>query len=204
METSTNPLSQDLTTLLADAQGQPLSVGEIEDMLKGRGFALFLMLLSAPFLVPNIPGLSTPFGAAIGLMGLRMALGHKPSLPRFILERKVPFNLLERIVKVMVALISRMEKMVKPRLDFAFRGAGMTCLIGLGIASGGLFLLLPLPIPFTNSLPAISILLLTSGLMERDGLFILFGYFFGVISWVYLGIWLVAGKAGIEWVQSLF
>ena len=118
METSANRLSEDLESLLQDSQGQPLSIGQIEGMLKGRGFALFLMLLSAPFLVPNIPGLSTPFGAAIALMGVRMAVGHKPELPRFILDRKISFNLLERIIRVMLALIKRMEKFVKPRMDF--------------------------------------------------------------------------------------
>jgi hypothetical protein len=35
---------------------------------------------------------------------------------------------------------------------------------------------LPLPIPFTNLLPAYTILFLAIGLLESDGLFILFGY----------------------------
>lgn len=35
---------------------------------------------------------------------------------------------------------------------------------------------LPLPIPLTNLLPAYTILFLSIGLLESDGLFILFGY----------------------------
>ena len=69
IEPSPHRLSEDLQALLAKAEGRSLSIGEIEALLQGRGFALIIMLLAAPFLIPSVPGLSTPFGAAISLMG---------------------------------------------------------------------------------------------------------------------------------------
>jgi hypothetical protein len=56
--------------------------------------------------------------------------------------------------------------------------------------TAALALLLPLPIPFTNSFPAWTILLLAAGLLERDGLFILAGYLIfaaGVFYFIFLG-----------------
>jgi len=56
--------------------------------------------------------------------------------------------------------------------------------------TAALVLLLPLPIPFTNSFPAWAILLLAAGLLERDGLFILGGYVVfaaGVFYFIFLG-----------------
>ena len=53
-----------------------------------------------------------------------------------------------------------------------------------------LVLVLPLPIPFTNSFPAWAILLVAAGLLERDGLFILAGYLIfalGVLYFIFLG-----------------
>jgi hypothetical protein len=53
-----------------------------------------------------------------------------------------------------------------------------------------LTLLLPLPIPFTNSFPAWTILLIAAGMLERDGWFILAGYIFfavGVLYFIFLG-----------------
>jgi hypothetical protein len=35
----------------------------------------------------------------------------------------------------------------------------------------GLLMLLPLPIPLTNTLPALTVVLLAAGAIERDGLF---------------------------------
>jgi hypothetical protein len=46
----------------------------------------------------------------------------------------------------------------------------------LAILVSGLVLLLPLPIPFTNTFPAWVIILMACGLLESDGLFILGGY----------------------------
>ena len=62
-------------------------------------------------------------------------------------------------------------------------------------------LLLPLPIPFSNILPAFSVLLFSAGLLERDGVFILAGYivfFCAVAFFVGLGL---AGAEGMDAVR---
>jgi hypothetical protein len=48
-------------------------------------------------------------------------------------------------------------------------------LAGILILLCGLLMLLPLPLPFSNSLPALTILLLAAGALERDGVFFLTG-----------------------------
>ena len=201
---STRRLSDDLQTLLAQAQSHSLSIGEIESRLKDRGFALLMMLLAAPFLIPSVPGLSTPFGAALILMGGRLACGRKPWLPGFVLRQELSPETLRKVVGVLLKVVLRMERSARPRLLFMQHGPGMTSLIGAGIASGGIFLFLPIMVPVMNTLPTLSILLLTAGLMECDGALVLAGYFFGVAAWVYFGAWLLLGKAGLVWLHGLF
>ena len=203
-DNSSHRLSADLEALLAQADGRALSIGEIESMLKGRGFALIIMLLAAPFLIPNVPGLSTPFGAAIVFMGARLACGRKPWLPQFVLQKRLSFQTLQKVIRILIRLAVRMERIVQPRMHFLQRWPGMMNLIGFGIASGGFFLLLPLPLPLTNTLPAISILLLTAGMMEQDGLFVLLGYLIGILAWIYLAGWFVLGKVGADWLHRIF
>ncbi|MEA3211866.1 MAG: hypothetical protein QOE70_4923 [Chthoniobacter sp.] len=190
-------LSSDLRELLRQAAGQAVTVEEIENLLQGRGFAMFIFILAAPFLIPA-PGLSTPFGIAIALLGLRIATGQKPSLPRFILRREVQYALLARIVTRLAALVEPIEKHIKPRMHFLRQHPWMMNLIGVGIVSGGVILALPLPIPFSNGLPAVSIMFLSAGLMERDGLLVLCGYLLGLMSWVYLGFCWTAVLAGFR------
>lgn len=157
-------LSTDLKEILREAAGRSLSLGELEQILQGRGFALFILILALPFVFPiAVPGLSIPFGIVILILGMRIAMGLKPALPQFILRREVKYSILERIVNFGLKLCVRLEKLIRPRMHFLQRWPGMLNLIGLGIASGGLLLSLPLPpfIPFTNAIPAISILMLS-------------------------------------------
>jgi hypothetical protein len=184
-------LSDDLRRLLVIAAGRSLTLGELEAILQGRGFALFIMLLSLPFCAPiAIPGLSIPFGVVITFLGLRIVFGRKPELPSFILRKQVKYATLEKIVNLGLKLCTRMEKVAKPRMNFLRTWPGMINLIGLGLASGGIQLLLPLPplIPLSNTIPAISVVLLTAGLIERDGVFVLAGYAMNIAAWVYFAL----------------
>lgn len=180
-------LSEDLRAILKQAAGRAITVGEIEGILRGRGVAMLILILAAPFIIPA-PGLSVPFGFAICLLGLRIAAGNRSTLPRFIREKAVPHRTLERIINAMTAVALKMEKRIRPRMHFLRTHPRMVNLIGLGIVSGGFILALPLPIPFSNLFPAVSIMCLAAGLMERDGLLVLAGYFSGAASWVYLAL----------------
>jgi hypothetical protein len=48
--------------------------------------------------------------------------------------------------------------------------------------------MLPLPIPFSNNIPAWAVVLLAIGMMEQDGLFVLFGHLTAIFSWVFIGL----------------
>ncbi len=198
-------LSDDLRELLAEAAGRSLTLGELEAILQGRGIALFLLLLSLPFTFPfPIPGLSTPFGIVILLMGVRIAQGRQPSLPAFILRKTVKYSVLEKIVNVGLKLCAKMEKVVKPRMHFLQRWPGMINLIGAGIALAGLLLCLPLPIPLSNSIPALAVVFLTAGMIERDGLLVLMGHLANVAAWLYVAFMFFAIGGGVRHFSHYF
>lgn len=194
-------LSSDLRELLSETAGRSMTIGELEEILKGRGFGMFLLLMALPFTFPiPVPGLSVPFGIVIMLVGLRIALGRKPSLPGFILARRVPQVVIEKTVSFGLKLVTKLEKLVKPRMHFLQRWPGMINVIGLGIASGGLLLSLPLPplIPFSNTIPALAVLFLTAGLIERDGLLVLIGHVVNVAAWIYFIFMFTVAGHGIQ------
>lgn len=191
-------LSADLAALRARSAGQSLTVDELEKALKGRGFAMLLLLLALPFCVIPVPGLSTPFGFAVFLIGIRFAAGQKPWLPAFVRRKNIPPARLAQILDGGIRFARTMEKCVKPRMRFLQHWPGMTNLIGLGIASGGLLLLLPLPIPFSNTIPAWAVVFLTAGMMERDGLLVLLGHVTTLASWAFIALCWLLGAQGIE------
>ena len=184
-------LSEDFGEVLRHAAGRAVTLGELETNLKGRGFALFILILSVPFCFPvALPGLSIPFGIVILLLGFRIAMGHKPKLPGFILRREISYKLLEKIVHFGQKVCRTIERFSRPRMQFLRRSGFAVNLIGIGLASGGLQLLLPLPpfVPLSNTIPAVSVVLLTAGLIERDGVFVLAGYVVNLAAWVYFAL----------------
>lgn len=203
-EEALEPISADIHSLLDVARGEAMSLGEIEAHLKDRGYALLVLFLAAPFPIPNIPGLSVPFGIAIVLIGVAFMLRRRPKLPAFILRKKVSFATLQKVIPFVARLMERLERHMKPRLKFLVAGPVMTSLFGLSIVSGGFFLALPLPIPLTNGPPALSIIFLITGILCRDGLMILIGHALGIAAWAYLAVWIYFGaylmpKLGLLW-----
>jgi len=82
-------LSTDVELLQVRVKGRSLTLVELKQLLKGRGSAMLLILLALPFCFIAIPGLSTPFGIAICLIGGCLVMGREPWLPRFILRRRL-------------------------------------------------------------------------------------------------------------------
>ena len=65
----------------------------------------------------------------------------------------------------------------------------MTVVNGCVLIFGGLLLMAPFGlIPFSNTAPAVGILLLTIGMIQRDGMFVFLGYLGTVLTVVYFGV----------------
>lgn len=181
-------LSTDLEALHARVKDKALTLAELKQALKGRGSAMLLILLALPFCFVAIPGLSMPFGIAICLIGACQAIGREPWLPRFIMHRRLSTARSAQLLTGAIKAARQLEKYVRPRLAFLHAGPGMLRLIGFGIVIAGLGLMLPLPIPFSNSIPAWAVVFLAIGMMEKDGLFVLLGHFTAMGTWVFIGL----------------
>ena len=156
-------LSRDLKKILEKkSEASFLTVGQLRQVLKGRGFALLIILFALPFLLPiPLPGLSTPFGLAIAFLGFRMALGKRPWFPERIQHIKISYSILEKIIAKAVRVAVSLEKVIKPRLSW-MRHRGLARLIGFVIMINGSLLCLPLPYPLTRCVHLVSSLFLRS------------------------------------------
>lgn len=196
-------LSEEMEALKARSAEGELTLREAIVVLGVRAYTLLLILLSLPFITPiPLPGLSTPFGLAVGLIALRLMLGQKPWLPERVLSRPIPPGFFGKVFKFAAWIIRFLEKLLRPRLTF------LTDTVFLYRTHAGLMmvaaaaLLLPLPIPFTNTFPAWTIILVAAGLLERDGFFILGGYIAfaaGVLYFVFLG---EAAQRSMVWLKD--
>jgi len=178
-------LSDDLDTLLQHSAGTHITLGKIIELLGQRGHAAVLLILSAPFLINPIPGLSTAFGAVMILLSLCVIFNLKPRLPYFFAKREISDERLTRIVHAVERVLKRIEKFAKPRWEFML-SPSIHWLAGLSLLSAAFIFALPLPIPGNNIPPALCMVLLSLGILERDGKMILAGIIYNLIMWVLL------------------
>lgn len=198
-------LSADLRALAEHFKDGPVRLAEIVDVLHGRGYRLFIVLLCLPFLTPiPLPGYSTPIGLLIALIGSRLALGQKPWLPRRVMEKKLPPRALPKVLNASSRLVGAFERFSKPRLRFFYRHAAFQYLGGALIALCGLKLLLPIPVPMSNFFPGAAAALLAAGSFEEDGLVFLAGLVMFIASLAYFALLAFGGVAAVgeiwQWV----
>lgn len=182
-------LSHMLTGLIDEIHGDTITLRELLERSGRQGMLLICALSTLPFLIPvSIPGVSTVFGAAIVLLASALFLNRLPWLPQRILNKPLDAHKLVPVLRKGAGLVSKIDRWVKERW-LHLTSATMLRLNSAAVVFGGLLLMVPLgPIPFSNTAPAVGILLLTIGLLQRDGLFVLLGYLGLVLSVLYFSV----------------
>lgn len=163
-------LSDELQHLISLFAERSVRVREVLAVLHKRGYTVLLILLAFPFCTPiPLPGVSIPFGVVIAFIGLRLALGQKPWLPGRLLDTELPAKFFPRLLGATRRLVRFLEYFLRPRLGRVLRWPVTRHLVGVMILACGLLMMLPLPLPFSNGLPAMTVLLLAAAMLEEDG-----------------------------------
>lgn len=176
-------LSDVLTALAADWDQPRLSVGQLILALGDRGLIGLLLILAFANVIPNPPGTSAVLGLPMLYLSWQMMRGGMPWLPQFLAARSFDIDHFRTVVARAMPYLNRVERLLRPRIPtlstpVAFRLLGAVCLL--------LSIVLVLPIPFGNLLPAAAIAIIALGALERDGVWITGGVLFGIASTVFL------------------
>ena len=188
-------MSAMLTALSADTLRERISVGDLLVALGDRATAALLFIFAFPNVLPTLPGTSTVLGAPLIFLAAQLALGRAPWLPAFVAKRSMSRADFSSLVTRVVPWLLRAESLLRPRLG-ALARPPIEHLIGLLALL--LAVVLVLPIPLGNVLPALAISLLALGVLERDGVWVLAGLAVAVAAAsVVSGVVFAMIKAGV-------
>jgi hypothetical protein len=164
-------LSAELHQLAEAFRERSVTLREVIGKLGDRATALLVVILALPFCAPvSIPGLSIPFGAVILLLSAGYATGRPLWLPAKLLAVELPPRFFRGLLEATSRLLGWIERRMRPRWLWFTAGRGWLRLHALAVCAGAVLLLLPLGgIPFTNTLPALVVVVGTLGMLERDG-----------------------------------
>jgi len=189
-------ISEILTELSNGFSAPTVTIGELRDALSGRIYGIFLLLLAVPNLAPfPTPGLSAILGMPLLLLTFQLMLGMQtPWFPQIILRRTIKTEQISQVFSYILPYIKKTERVIMPRLMYlvkppADRIIAFVCVL--------LSLVIMLPVPFGNALPALAICCFAIAILERDGMFAILGMIctiasiaviFTVISMILLAI----------------
>lgn len=164
-------LSDELHALAEEFRERKVTLREVMTTLGGRASGLMIVILALPFCSPiTIPGLSMPFGAVILLLSACYVVGRPPWLPERLLAVELPPKFFRMVLEGASKFIGWIERRLHPRWAWVTGTTALMRMHGLLVCAGAVLLLLPLGgIPFTNTLPALAVVIGTLGMMERDG-----------------------------------
>lgn len=185
------PRNEGIRTLMAMASsGDPLQRLRLCDVLGGLqqgAFGMFLLLAILPAFIP-LPGVAGALsGPLVMLIGAQMMIGlRSPWLPALIARRGPRRRTLEHFTRRLGRPLQWLDRLLQPRLSPLIEPLPARIFTGAQLLLLGL--LLSLPIPFTNYLFGLQLLLFALALLERDGRLMLLNWVGGIVAISFFGI----------------
>ena len=178
-ERSTSELLENVVVVY---HSDAISIGEIKNSLHERGFGVLLAIAALPLClpVPVPPGYTTLFSIPLFIFSIQMIIGMQaPWLPAWIEKKEIKRQSLERLIIKANPWLKKIEKRLQPRLTYI---SVHTWERIIGIFAFVFALSISLPIPLTNFPPGWGILIMSLGLLSKDGITILIGMIVGTIG----------------------
>lgn len=135
---------------------------------RAHGIALILFALPDTLPLP-LPSLSAFLGVPLVVVAAHLVLfGEDSGLPERVLAARIPTRTLRVVTRYLAPVLEALEFITQPRLTAILRferWLGLVCLL--------LAVLLLLPLPLVNFAPALCLVGIALGMVQRDGLLVI-------------------------------
>lgn len=195
------PTSVVLQRLHDEAPENHFTLGWLMANLSTRSFGIVMLLLA---LVAIAPTVSIVAGLLLFFPAFQMIAGQNaPVFPRRITVRPIPTPHLAALVQRAVPALSYLEKLIHPRWHTAFKAMAIRRLVGAAVLMLSITVAFT-PIPLSNVVPALVIILISLAYLEEDGLVLSVALLAaaGVLAVAGISVW--ATIRGAAWICGLW
>jgi hypothetical protein len=183
-----------------------VTLNDVLQIAGERIFGFLFVLLSLPSALPiPAPGYSVPFGVVLFILAVQLIMGRtRPWLPEKMLNRAIALHQIQGVLKAGLPWLQKIEAISRPRLTPVCTSLTGRVVIGVAIALMATSMMIP--IPLTNTLPAMGIFVTGFGLLDDDGAISLGGLTLCLMGLTLTSSVLIFGytavKTGIEFVKN--
>lgn len=192
----TDPISQRLRALVRSMPRTGITLSELIERVGQDGLLILVALLTLVFLIPvSIPGVSTVFGAAILLISISRLFGRNLWIPSALQHRVIGTRKLRPLLRKALTWLKKLERVSRPnRIQWLVAEGPIAFINNAALILGAVLLMMPFGlIPFSNTFPAVAILFLAIGLLQRDGVCVLLGHISNVVTIIYFSVLIGGG-----------
>lgn len=192
-----NSILDRLDHLVADADGQSVTLAWVLTQLHERAFGLFLLFLALPCCIPFLYGIPQIVALPMMFVSFQILAGRRvPWLPEKLGARIVTAESLAQLAQRAGPWLRRIEAISRPRLTGLTR-APSDQVLGLALVLFSASILVPLP--GTNTVPGFAVVIVAMGLLQRDGILVILGTLIGT-AWI--GTLIFAGATLASLIKS--
>lgn len=190
-----NSTSKILNNIYNNNLEDSIKVGTLLKSIDSGGFALLDLIFGLILIMPTPPPIAIISGIIIMFFSFQMIIGMKEVwLPKIITEKSIKRTTLSIIVEKSLIYLYKLESFTRRRFTFIDNP------ITERIIGAFIFFLAAItltPILFANTVPGLAIILISFGMINKDGLMVIIGFIVGIFSIFVVWGMIIFGKAVI-------
>ncbi len=179
-----------------------ISINDLIIAMDSGGFGLIMTIFSLPIIIPLPPPFPSLISIPMVVLSFQMMIGYtSPKLPKKLSNLSVSRNILAMMVEKSSPYIRKAESFVKPRLSM-LSSNWFKKIIGMFCFVFSMSVLLPMPL--SNFIPGMGVLIASFGLLGRDGVIILLGLTIGCIGVIVTTVAVLLGVEALYFIKDFF
>jgi len=173
-------------------------INDVINAMDAVGFGLVMMIFAFGIIIPTPPPFPSIISAPLVVFSFQMFIGYSsPRLPKKFANLSVKRSVLAMLVQKSSTVIRKIERFLKPRYLFMTKPFAER-ITGFFMLFFSSFILLPMPL--SNYIPGLGILIASFGMLSKDGLVIILGITVGCFG---VGVSVLTIFLGIEFITNI-
>lgn len=179
-----------------------IPISHLVDAMQAIGFGLAMMIFAFGIIIPLPPPFPSIIALPLVIFSFQMMIGYSsPKLPKKFAKLSVKRSVLAMLVQRSAPYIRKVELILKPRWHFMTTPKAER-FIGFFTMIFSAFIVMPMPL--SNFIPGLGILIISFGLLQKDGLAVICGIAVGVIGMAISVTAVLLGVEALYYIKDFF
>lgn len=194
--------TQAIEDVVNKASSDRILVRDLIDAMDAIGFGLVMMVFAFGIIIPLPPPFPSIIALPLVIFSAQMMWGYSaPKLPKRFSNLSVSRRVVAMLIQRSAPYIGKVERILRPRLSFMTTHRAER-IVGFFTLIFSSFILLP--IPLSNFIPGLGILIISFGLLGKDGLVVIFGIAVGLTGMAISITAVLLGVEAIHYIKNFF